>query len=349
MRGTNRRRSGCRSVKLYVVINKRAGSVIGRDGDELARVISHGFRHAGHDVTVELAKPDALAAATRAAMASGTYDVVIVGGGDGTIRTAAELALEHGAVLGVIPLGTMNLLARDLGIPLDVAGAVDALAHGALTDIDVASVNDSIFLCNSLIGLPTRHAVERQRLRGANLIRGALTYLKKMRLMLASRHRLEMVIDDGREKRVFRALSVAVTSNRYDEDAGIGFVRSRLDGGHLTIYLALHRSGWRMVPSLVRAFFGRWSHDPQLEAISAKSLRISSSRRHMRVSNDGEVERLRLPLRYEISTRRLRVLAPAAVADAAAVRQESAIQDNGNHEPLAPPSVPFDDARLATM
>lgn len=332
-------------MKLNVVINKRAGSVIGRDGAEIARTISHGFREAGHDVTVDLVAPGALAAAVQTAMRSGAYDVVIVGGGDGTIRTAAEMALKHDAALGIIPLGTMNLLARDLAIPLDIAGAVDALARGALTEIDVASVNGSIFLCNSLIGLPARHAVERQRLRGKNLVRGAVAYAKKMRLLLASRHRLEMVIDDGRERRVFRALSVAVTSNRYDEDAGIGFTRSRLDGGHLTIYLALHRSGWRMLPSLVRAFFGSWRRDPQLEAISAKTLRISSSRRHIRVSNDGEVERIKLPLIYEINARRLRVLAPPPVVGVQAVQQETTLPAHGVRETAKPP--PRDSTRDA--
>jgi diacylglycerol kinase family enzyme len=79
-------------------------------------------------------------------------DLLIVIGGDGTILAAAEAFLGTKTALAIVPGGTVNQLARDLGIPLDPAGAVAALASGALRAIDVGMVNGRAFLCTSFIG-----------------------------------------------------------------------------------------------------------------------------------------------------------------------------------------------------
>ena len=94
------------------------------------------------------------------------YDAsaVWVAGGDGTVLSIAALAGELGIPLGVLPAGTMNLLARDLGMSLDMETAIKQLQHAEAVDIDVARINDSRFLCISNIGMSTRLTARREKL-----------------------------------------------------------------------------------------------------------------------------------------------------------------------------------------
>lgn len=80
-------------------------------------------------------------------------DLVVVGGGDGTLSTAVSHLAHHGITLGVVPLGTANDLARTLQIPTDVSAACEAVVHGKLVDIDVGGMADNNFLNVASIGL----------------------------------------------------------------------------------------------------------------------------------------------------------------------------------------------------
>lgn len=81
------------------------------------------------------------------------HDLVVVGGGDGTVSCAAGRLAGTGIVLGVLPLGTANDLARTLEIPGDLAGACAALAGGKVVDIDLGRANGQPFLNVASVGL----------------------------------------------------------------------------------------------------------------------------------------------------------------------------------------------------
>jgi diacylglycerol kinase family enzyme len=91
---------------------------------------------------------------------------VFVLGGDGTVLAVAGAVLGRDVAIGIVPLGTANLLARDLGLPLDPADAVDALAKAEVRRIDVGRVNGELFLCASMLGLTTTLARAREAARG---------------------------------------------------------------------------------------------------------------------------------------------------------------------------------------
>src|SRR5690606_18763132 len=80
-------------------------------------------------------------------------DVVLAGGGDGTVSAAAGALMETGKALAVLPAGTMNLFARGLGIPLDLEDAVAALATGTVRAVDIATVNGRPFIHQFSVGL----------------------------------------------------------------------------------------------------------------------------------------------------------------------------------------------------
>jgi diacylglycerol kinase family enzyme len=305
-------------MRLHTIVNARAGSVIGLDQTQLAGRLRDAFEAAGHQSVIEFAEPVDLSAAVTRAVALAP-DVIIVGGGDGTVRSAATILKDSSIALGILPLGTLNRLARDLGIPLAIEQAASALAAGAIRNIDMAELNGRPFLCNSLLGLPPIYSRHRQRQRGLPLGQRLVGYARAVRQILRSRRKLTIALDDGTTRVQRRAISLAVSNNPYADNAGLIPQRPRLDGGELGIYIASHDSGWALAFAFVRAMLGQWRNDPKLDASVAHKIEIHSRKRLLRVSNDGEVEIFETPLRYRTLPGALKVLAP--LSDDAAVER----------------------------
>lgn len=306
-------RAGGRRLRAHAIVNLRAGTALDLGPAEMRAIVEEAFRAEGHRIVVDCLPPDEIDdAIARAAQSS--IDALIVGGGDGTVRTAARHLMGRPIALGILPLGTMNRLAKDLGIPLDLPGAARFLAHAVPSRIDVASINGSIFLCNSLMGATLRYSVGRARLRGRPVLERLPKYLAVARSVLASRRKLSIAVDHGEERLQIRALSLAVTNNGYDETTP-WLRRPRLDGGKLTLYVSKHRSGWGLAKALLRALAGRWHGDPEMAKLTGSEFVIHSRNRRLRLANDGEIAKFATPLRYEIVPRALTVLT-AARADA---------------------------------
>jgi diacylglycerol kinase family enzyme len=300
-------------MRIHAVINERAGSVLGQDHASIVAAVEEPFKAAGHDIVVDTVTPDRMAAALEAAAKDET-ECLLVGGGDGSVRTAADVAMAHGKILGIIPLGTLNRMARDLSIPLSLPAACEALASADVQNIDVASVNGRTYLCNSLLGLPPEYSAERQRLRGRPFGERIRGYANIIRTILSSRNRLRITIDDGGEQRPLRVISMAVSNNAYCEQPGLGLTRPKLDGGELALYASRHRSGWGVARALVRAIIGRWKGDPYLLQMRGHELTIRTGRPRIKLSNDGEVEVYTTPLVYKNHSKALKILRPAPSA-----------------------------------
>jgi diacylglycerol kinase family enzyme len=297
-------------MRVHAVINSRAGSVFGIDANELAREARAAFSEAGHEIVIALVEPERIEATLDEAVAAGP-DILLAGGGDGTVRSAASRLLGSKIALGILPLGTVNRLARDLGIPLEPRAALRALAHGGFREIDVAEVNGDIFLCNSMLGLPSQISEERQNLRGRPFFQRARGYFKLLRTILASSRRIELSLDgDTAKSRRVRVLSLAVSNNLYRREPALTFTRQALDGGKLGVYIAKTHSGLGLLWVLARAAMGLWTGDERLDSLAAKRVVISAKRKRLRLSNDGEVETLKTPLRYQIHPKALTVFAP---------------------------------------
>ena len=123
------------------------------------------FRARGHELEVQLVSPEEIEKALKSAAVRPKIDAVIVGGGDGSQSLAASLLAGTGKALGVLPLGTMNLLARDLDMPFDLMEAVDALAASHVDSIDLGDLNGRTFHSLAGLGFLARMARERQRAR----------------------------------------------------------------------------------------------------------------------------------------------------------------------------------------
>lgn len=301
--------------RIHVVVNMRSGAVLARTPAEVQASILRVLSRPDREIAVVCVEPGAVRDAMTAAIESKS-DMLIVGGGDGTIRTAGELLAGSDIALGIIPLGTLNRLARDLNIPLDFEAALAALDASETVRIDVASVNDQIFLCNSLIGLPIKVAEGRQRLRGGNVWIWAKGHFGIIADVIRTTHRLSLSIHDGNSPRKVRAISIAVSNNAYEAAPSFMMFKPSMDHGELALYLASHSGGGRLLISIIRAMLGLWRRDPEIEEIRASRITIDTAApRRIKLSNDGEVGRFSTPLHYAIRPNALRVLRPRNATD----------------------------------
>src|SRR5882724_7764935 len=151
-------------MRLTLLLNRSAGTLRTIDPDQALADLAEIFRARGHEVTAEaLGGAETIAAIERNCTGSGP-DVIVVGGGDGTISAAAAAVARCGKTLGILPLGTMNLFARSLAIPLDMIAAAEVLATAEAVAVDIAEVNGRFFVHHVALGLHARMILMRARL-----------------------------------------------------------------------------------------------------------------------------------------------------------------------------------------
>ena len=139
-------------MRFQVILNRDGGTLRTRDVERFAAGARRTLEGLGHAVSVTTVAGEGLEKALAVA-AAGPAEVVMVGGGDGTVSAAAAQLAHTDKALAVLPAGTMNLFARSLGIPLDLDAAVAALGAGAIEAVDVAAADDRIFVHQFSVGL----------------------------------------------------------------------------------------------------------------------------------------------------------------------------------------------------
>ncbi len=293
-------------MRAAVVLNATAGSALGVRIDDLLRHL----RDAG--IEPELFDDPGLKLPERiqAAIASNP-DALIVGGGDGSIACSGQKLIDTSIALGILPLGTMNLLAKDLGLPLTIPEAIAVIAQGHTRTIDVGFANEYIFLCKALLGLPANIGQLREKGRGSLGITGSLRLVRSLATGLRRHPLLSMALRvDGRMTRI-RTRALAVACNAYDEAFGRFLRRSHLDRGELVLYVPHGLTFWRLLRLGAGLLVGSWLSQPWLEVRALKRLAIVSPRPLLRIMLDGEVRLMKPPIRFRILPGALTVFAPA--------------------------------------
>lgn len=296
-------------MKVAIILNRSAGSLVGRPLDGPTAAVRAAFESQGAEVDLRAVEGAACTREIERALASDA-DRVVIGGGDGTVHTAVKLALPTGKPLGVLPLGTLNLLARDLAIPLEIEAAARALAAGRIRAIDVAEVNGEPYLNSSVLGFYPAVVQERERHRKLHRLLkwpGAAVALAKTLYRLPM---LDVRLDWGDGPRRVRTPILAVSNNPYDDGFGLVLRRAALDSGTLGVYVAHERSAFAMLRLMGRLVTGTWRQDEALDTFTVTSLTVQSRRRTMKMVNDGEVRKMHGPLEYRIRPSALKVIAP---------------------------------------
>jgi len=302
-------------MKASVLLNVAAGSVDSTETAEQVARIAAAFLAAGADATVTAVDPAGLSPAVEMAARSDA-DAVVLGGGDGTLNLGAMTlagGLRQLKPLGILPLGTLNHFARDLGIPMDLDEAVRIVVAGHVRSVDLGEVNGRVFLNNSSIGIYPEVVRERDEIQKRGL---ASKWVAMLRAAIDQLRRFPMVTVTlrlpGRALRV-RTPLVFVGNNRYEMKLFRMGRRAHLDRGELYLYVARDQSRLGFVGLALRALFRRLDPEKDFESVGLPWVEVATSwRRSLRVARDGEVERLATPLRYRVRPEALCVLAPPA-------------------------------------
>ena len=294
------------SPSIEVIINASSGSV---EREETKHWLTDLFEATGVKAKIHLAKNgvEILEFAGRAA--KGNAEIIVAGGGDGTINAVASEVIKAGKTLGILPLGTLNNFSKDLRIPQYLDQAVRLIAENYTRQIDVGEVNGRIFVNNSSIGLYPR--IVRRREHQQRLGRGKWTaaFWATLKILFRSPF-LEVKLKMGNTEIARKTPFVFIGNNEYEMNFfNIGRRRS-LDDGKLSVYF-LHRSGRKGLFLLaLRTFFGKLKQTEDFEEINTQEIVIETRRKRKLVALDGEIARLRTPLHYRIRPRVLRVIVP---------------------------------------
>ena len=219
---------------LAVVINCEGGSAAGL-ADSLAAAVHDAFAKTGQPIDLRLVKGDEL----KEAVAATSSPVVVVGGGDGTLASAASVLAGQGRCLAVLPLGTRNHFARDIGLDGTLEQAAFVAAHGQCDAVDVGYAGNRLFLNNASLGLYARMVEDRDRRR---LPKWLATLPAALRVLTwPQTRRLDLAID-GERRRVKTPL-LFIGNNRYSLDKGRIGQRPSLQGGELSVLAVAQRGG----------------------------------------------------------------------------------------------------------
>jgi diacylglycerol kinase family enzyme len=301
-----------RRTIIDVLINARSGA---QDKEAAARRVSEYFSSRGMAARVELIRTpgDIPAAADRAARSDS--EVVVAGGGDGTIAAVAGSLLDTSKPLGVLPLGTFNYFARHIGVPLDLDGALEVVANGGETRaVSVGEVNGRVFLNNSSIGLYPAILKQREstyrrfgRSQAAAYFSVAFVLMRPPGFL-----HLEVTAEGTPIARATPLLFVGVNPHQMAEFAIPGY--ECVNDGRLAIFVTRPLSAGQMWRLGLRGFLRGLHGASELEVMCARDLQVGVRRKRVRVALDGEIVRLRSPLRYRLRENALRVMAATAAA-----------------------------------
>jgi diacylglycerol kinase family enzyme len=296
-----------------VIINCAAGS---GHGTQQCSQLEALFRDAGMQARIVSPREGEQLTEVAEREARAKPPLIVAGGGDGTISAVASVLAGSGIALGVLPLGTLNHFARDMGVSLDIAQAVRDIAAGRTLEVDVGEVNGRVFLNNSSMGFypsMVRHRDKRRRQLG-----GGKWYAMLWAAMKVLRRHpfLDVNLDLDGKKVATCTPFVFVGNNEYTmQGLQIG-KRERLDGGLLSVYLTRRRSRFSLIRLAFRALFGRLAQDRDFEMARVASAEIRPhrrrhpKRRRVLVSTDGEVSVMESPIAYRTRPKALRVIVP---------------------------------------
>jgi diacylglycerol kinase family enzyme len=301
--------------RLRALLNRDGGTARKLGVEALEQQLAAGFAGAGAAADLaflpgaeltrglERARDDALA---------GRLDGVVIGGGDGSVNSAAALLAGTGVPLGVLPVGTLNHFARDLGMPLELEAAAAAIATSEPRAVDVAEVNGHVFVNNAVLGVYPYMVADRERRRERHgLGKWTAMSLAFLRMLVRFPRRRLTLCFEG-ESRPVRTPGLLVGVNEYDPQMFEVRRSHGLDRGQLWLLVAKHDNPLSFTWFAFRTAFRGLDEARDFEVHKLQSLEVRARTSRLPVATDGELLQLRPPLRFRIRPGELMVLAPPA-------------------------------------
>jgi diacylglycerol kinase family enzyme len=281
---------------IAIVLNDSSGK---GESSAAAKRLEEIFVNAGREVRISVAHGGAeIKDAMLRAVQSGC-ETLVAGGGDGTINTAAQVVVGTSVQLGVLPLGTLNHFAKDLGIPLELDAAAQVILDGVVCKVDAGEVNGHVFLNNSSLGVYPAIVRLRERYQASGL--GKWIAALWATLAVLRRHLFLAVRISSEGQAIVRRTPLVFVGNNEYRMAGLNAAsRESLNSGHLALYvfnaggrLNLLGLAWRLLLHGADAV-------QELDLLTVEKATIDTRRPQLRVAIDGEVIVLDSPLTYRI-------------------------------------------------
>jgi len=234
---------------------------------------------------------------------------VVAGGGDGTVNAVADSLAGTETTLGVLPMGTLNHFAKDVGIPLNLEAAVRNLFTGIVIKVDVGDVNGRIFVNNSGIGFYP-HFVRQREEQERHGHPKPVAFMLALRSLLRRYFRLRMRVHMDRGQALEHVTPFLFVGNNRYQTSGLGIgTRPELDSGRLWICTAPSAGRSNAVRFALRTLVGRET-DRDLKTFEAQELWVEPGTARVNVSTDGEVSVMNAPLHYRTRPLALAVVVP---------------------------------------
>jgi YegS/Rv2252/BmrU family lipid kinase len=259
-------------------------------------------------VVVRFARGVDITATVREQMQSGRK-LFIAAGGDGTISAVVQAIVNSDAALGVIPVGTYNHFARDLGLPLDWRAALDVALSGTTRQVDTGRLNDRFFINNVSIGLYPEFVARREE-RGREASRWKAR-LNATYATLRKYPHVTLAVETEYLNEIIKTQVFVVSNNSYDlSRIGVEAPRSTLEEGRLSVYWLPHLRRMTFMRFLAHYLAGRVKNAPGFRSFRTTHLKMQSARKHLHLGVDGEVVTMSPPLVITIVPRSLLVKVP---------------------------------------
>lgn len=292
------------------VINRDSGSGIFRDIEQQNR-LKRIFSDRGHSLDLEVVAPRDLDSVLSKKCASDTASALVIGGGDGTITSAASFLKGTGKALGVLPLGTFNLEARDLKIALDPFEAAEQLIGAETVEIDLLQVNDKCCLCATVIGFYPALAKSRESFHGKSWWTKSIRIVREIATVAVRSPALHLEISGNGETIHRRTRLAAFSPGNYMESMGIIPERDSLSTGQLSAYVSEHLTRSQMLAAAIGYLSGNLFDTERMTCIKSSVITINIARKKtIPAMIDGEILQLKMPCRLKILPRALKVLRP---------------------------------------
>jgi diacylglycerol kinase family enzyme len=298
-----------------ILINRKAGTIASRGARAVVESLRRQIDAAGMTGEIRLLHPSSMTAALEAARDDEFFDTVIVGGGDGTISSAAGLFADSGKTLGILPLGTMNLFARSLRIPIDLDSALAALLAAEPAAVDLCSVNDRVFTHHVALGLHPAILRRRETMHYRGRIGKIWASLRAFFHALRRPPTLAVTTTIDGKASHWRTNTLIVSNNCFIEGGHLPYAENP-QGGNLAIYIATSRNRRDLLRLSSAVAMGAWVKSPLLDNHVAEEIKIAlRRRRQVLASVDGELVRLASPLHIVCRQGALITLMPTAESD----------------------------------
>ena len=295
---------------IGVVLNDSSGT---GDCTPKVRQLEEIFAGAGREARITVARGgDQLRKGIEEAVAGGC-EILVAGGGDGTINTAASVLVDKQIPLGVLPLGTLNHFAKDLGIPLELDQAAQVVLGGVVCQVDAGEVNGRVFVNNSSLGVYPAIVRLRERYQASGRSKWVAALWASLVVPRRNPFMAVRIVADE-QATVRRTPFVFVGNNEYKMAGLQAGSRESLVRRQLAVYVlnadrrtGLLRLGWQVLLKGV-------DQVKELDLIAVDSATIETRRPRLQVALDGEVVTMTSPLEYRVRPAALRVCVPPETA-----------------------------------